>query len=203
MLSTNKLQNRSLKVRSDGKTPLRSSINLINNSNQKLSNDLNNNLKTKQIVESNEKCEPKVSLTEQISIVESEKNKSTLTKTKKKPKDDKMKSTEKNKIKKITNKRQSVDKKRIKKAIKIVLNKDERVRRWLTSKEPIEDIEYWRLSSERLSTELKESLNHLEELELENELLKAEHSEMVKLAKNADRLNQLFENIGIYQCMKR
>lgn len=90
----------------------------------------------------------------------------------------------------------SAEKKKVKKAIQTILSRDQRIKRWLTSKEPVEDSEYWRLQSERLGNELTEQLDHLDELELDNELLIAEFEQMSKLAENAHKLSRLLEQIG-------
>lgn len=91
----------------------------------------------------------------------------------------------------------SVEQKKVKKAIKTLLSKEQRIKQWLTSKETIEDAEYWRLYSERLGKELIESLDQLDEIELENELLIAEFNEMAKLTEKAFKLNSLLNKIGL------
>lgn len=97
-------------------------------------------------------------------------------------------------IKKST---QSIEKKKVKKAIQTVLSKEQRIKNWLITKKTIEDHEYWRLYSDRLGKELSQTLDRLDELELENELLVAEFEELSKLAKNAYKLGKLFKSIDV------
>ena len=170
-------------VKRTGLKPLRSSTNIINN---KSFNSL------KRVTSTEKHVQPKISSTEieLISIKTPINNESSN-----RP------SSKKSNNKLITNKQikknsQSVEKKKVKKAIKTILNKDQRIKKWLITKEQINDADYWRLHSERLSKELNETLIELDELELENELLIAEYEEMTKLAKNAFKLNEIFKMIG-------
>ena len=182
-----------------GLKPLNSSTNLIN-SNDLLSSKLS--LKRSSLASTGEKCEPKVSLTEQYDAsTPSSNGKSSKIRTGSLQKAGSIgklaNSTNRDKqIKKKCN--PSVELKKAKKrAIKTLLSKEQRVRKWLTSKEPVQDAEYWRLSSERLGTELTEALDKLDELETENELLVAEYEHWSKLAKNAYKLDKLLAKIGL------
>ena len=84
----------------------------------------------------------------------------------------------------------------------------ERVINWLTSEGPITDAEYWRMMAfdqEELLQELKKKsaqersqlMNHLDELQLENELLIEEHRQLTKLAEKAFRLRKVLQDLGI------
>lgn len=182
-----------------GLKPLNSSTNLINH-NDLLSSKLN--LKRSSLISGGEKCEPKVSLTEQYDVSTPPANvkSSAKIRTGSLQKTDSigklMNSTNRDKqIKKKSN--VSVELKAKKRAIKTLLSKEQRVKKWLTSKEPVQDAEYWRLSCERLGTELTEALDKLDELETENELLVAEYEHWTKLAKGAYKLNKLLAEIGL------
>lgn len=175
-----------------GLKPLNSSTNLIN------SNDLPSvkaNFKRSSLIPTIEKCEPKISLTEQNDVLAKtpvKTRKGSLSKAGKKL------NNSANRDKQIKKKSHlSAELKAKKRAIKTVLSKDQRVKKWLTSKEPVHDAEYWRLSSERLGKELTETLNKLDELESENELLIAEYEYLSKLAENAFKLNKLLTKIGL------
>ena len=170
-------------VKRTGLKPLRSSTNIINN---KSFNSL------KRVTSTEKHLRPKISSTEtELKSIKTPINNDSTNR----------QSLKKSINKLIINKQikknsQSVEKKKVKKAIKTILNKDQRIKKWLITKEQINDADYWHLHSERLSKELNEILVELDELEFENELLVAEYEEMAKLAKNAFKLNKLFKMIG-------
>lgn len=182
-----------------GLKPLNSSTNLIN-SNDLLSGKASNLKRNSLASTTNEKSEPKVSLTEQYDGSKSQLPSKTETGSLQKAGSSK-------KLVSSTNRDKSIKKKSAypnaelrkakKRAIKTVLSKDQRVKKWLTSKEPVQDVEYWRLSSERLGKELTETLDKLDDLESENELLVAEYEYWSKLAEGAYKLNKLLAKIDL------
>lgn len=189
-------------VKRSGLKPLRSSTNLINN--QSL-------LETRKSLDhgpADNKSERKVSQTEQLPTIKSTKsfksivNELNSNKVQTKCVDKKINKPATSNVKQIKKSSQSVEKKKVKKAIQTVLSRDQRIKKWLTSKQPVEDPEYWRLRSERLSDELTEQLDRLDELELENELLIAELEHFSKLAESAYKLSSLIERIGFPKLTK-
>jgi len=193
-------------VKRTGLKPLRSSTNLINN-NDKLF-DRRKSLTTPT---TDQQQQPKVSVTEHsidqqsTPINKSRRSFKSIVNELNRSKKDHQKSssttkqplgTSSNSKQIIKRNSQSLEKKKVKIAIKTVISKDQRIKRWLTSKEPVKDVEYWRLTSERLSKELMDTLERADELDLERELLIAEYNEMNKLADNAFKLNRLLEKIN-------
>ena len=185
-----------------GLKPLNSSTNLIN-SNDLLSSKVGN-LKRSSLISTTEKSEPKISLTEQYdgSTLKGKLPSKTETGSLQKVGNSKKLTNSANRDKSIKKKSAYPNaelRKAKKRAIKTVLSKEQRIKKWLTSKEPVQDVEYWRLSSERLGKELTETLEKLDELESENELLVAEYEYWSKLSENAYKLNKLLNKLGLLE----